>query len=278
MSEYDLLSINQVTTREQWSLRQAVEGYARHGIHAIAVWHDKLAETGSAEAARLLRDHDMTVTGYCVGGLLAEAGDDSAFQKCLDNNRRLIDEAAEIQARCVVFIGGGLPAQNNDLNAARERCLQGLDILLPHAKKAGMILALEPLHPMVCALRSCLTTLRQANDWCDQLGGGPELGIALDTYNVWWDPELEEQIARAGKHKRIVAFHVSDWLRDTRDLRVDRGMPGDGVIDIPRIRRLAEAAGYEGYREVEILSARDWWQRDADEVVQTVKARYREFI
>lgn len=276
MSDYERLAINQVTTREQWSLREAIEGYARHGIRGIAVWHDKLAEIGAGEAARLLRDHGMSVTGYCVGGLLAEAADGSAMQACLDYNRRLIDEAAEIQARCVVFIGGGLPAGSKDIDAARQRCLEGLDKLLPHAKRAGVTLGLEPLHPMVCALRSCLSTLRQANDWCDQLGAGAELGIALDTYNVWWDPELEAQIERAGK--RIVAFHVSDWLPDTRDLRLDRGMPGDGVIDIPKIRRMAEAAGYTGYREIEILSARDWWRRDPDEVVETVKARYANHI
>ena len=272
MSDLSRLSINQVTTREQWSLPEAIAGYARHGVHAMAVWIDKLAAVGAAEAARMLRDHDMTVTGYCAGGLIAEADSAQELQRILDNNRRYLDEAAEIQSRCLVFIGGGLPSGDRNLTDARKRCLEGVAELLPYAKSAGVTLALEPLHPMVCAFRSVLCTLGQANDWCDELNAGPELGIALDTYNTWWDPDLEAQIARAGE--RIVAFHVSDWLADTQDLRVDRGMPGDGVIDLQNFCKLVNAAGYQGAHEVEILSARDWWQRDPDEVVGIVKQRY----
>ena len=275
MSDYSRLSINQVTTREQWSLREAIEGYARHGIHAMAVWRDKMAEVGTKEAARMLQDHDMAVTGYCIGGLVTEP-DADAFQKRIDDNLRVIEEAAEIKTRCIVFLPGSLPEGSKDLAAARERSFEGLATLLPHAKAAGVTIALEPLHPMVCALRSCVVSLKQANDWCDQLNAGPELGIAFDTYNLWWEPELEQEIARAGK--RIVAFHVSDWLVDTRDIRLDRGMIGDGVIDIPQIRHWVEAAGYNGYREIEILSERDWWQRDPDEVVEVIKERYEEFV
>lgn len=275
MSDFSRLSINQVTTREQWSLREAIEGYARHGIHAMAVWHDKLAEVGVKQAAQMLQDHDMAVTGYCIGGLLTEP-DEDAFQKRIDDNRRIIDEAAEIKSRCIVFLPGSLAPGSKDLAAARERSLEGLATLLPHAKAAGVTIALEPLHPMVCALRSCVVSLKQANDWCDQLNAGAELGIAFDTYNLWWEPDLEQQIARAGK--RIVAFHVSDWLLDTRDIRLDRGMIGDGVIDIPQIRHWLEAAGYDGYREIEILSQRDWWQRDPDQVVEVIKQRYDEFV
>ncbi len=126
---------------------------------------------------------------------------------------------------------------------------------------------------MLCAARSVLTTLAMANDWCDRLGGGEELGIVIDVYNLWWDPQLEAEIARAGP--RIVALQLCDWLAETTDLRLDRGMPGDGVIDIPAIRQRVEAAGYTGCREIEIFSARDWWKRDPDEVVRTVKERYQ---
>ncbi|HXP78162.1 MAG TPA: TIM barrel protein, partial [Stellaceae bacterium] len=132
---------------------------------------------------------------------------------------------------------------------------------------------LEPLHPMICATRSVLSTIKLANEWCDALAAEDAVGIAVDTYAVWWDPELEAGIARAGK--RICAFHVSDWLPDTQDLRLDRGMMGDGVIDIPAIRRMVEAAGYTGQREVEIFSARNWWKRDADEVIRVIRERYQ---
>ncbi|MEM7033010.1 MAG: sugar phosphate isomerase/epimerase family protein [Chloroflexota bacterium] len=267
--------MNQFTTLEQWSLREAIEGYARHGIKGIAIVRDKLKEIGASEAARLLRDHDMTVTGYCIGGLLTDV-DDRKFQASLDDNKRVIDEAAEIQAACVTFVAGGLTDDSKDIEAARDRCLEGLQILLPYVKQAGIVLGLEPLHPMTSAYRSCLTTLRLANDWFEQLGGGSELGIVLDVYHVWWEPNLAEQIARATG--RIVAFHVSDWLADTQDIRLDRGMMGDGQIDIPGIRKLVEATGYTGYNEVEIFSARNWWQRDPDEVIEVTKERYLQFV
>jgi sugar phosphate isomerase/epimerase len=135
----------------------------------------------------------------------------------------------------------------------------------------GVKIALEPLHPMVCATRSVLSTVKLANAWCDSLGAEDIVGIAVDTYAVWWDPDIETEIARAGK--RICSFHVSDWLVDTQDLRLDRGMMGDGVIDLPALRRRVEAAGYDGYVEVEIFSQRNWWQRDPDEVIGVIKDR-----
>jgi sugar phosphate isomerase/epimerase len=273
MLDQALLSINQVTTREQWSLREAVEGYARQGVHGIAVWRDKMAEGGGVkEAVRLLEDNAMQVSGLCIGGMLSTS-DAVEFQEHLDDNRRAIEEAAAIKSRAIVFVAGGLPEGSRDLDRAYGQVLKGLSILLPEAKAAGVTLALEPLHPMIAATRSVLTTMKQANDWCDQLGDGPELGIAVDTYHLWWDPELEGQIARAGK--RIAAFHINDWLMDTQDLRLDRGMMGDGVIDIPKIRRWVEATGFKGHREVEIFSERNWWRKSGDEVVRVINERYQ---
>ena len=271
MSDFGRLAINQYTTLHQWSLPQAIEGYARYGVHTIGIVRDKLHEVGVAEARRLLKAHDMKVTCLCVGGLLTDS-DPNRFRANLDSTRRTIDEAAELEADCVVFVAGGLPEGSRDLPAARARCLEGLGEVLPYAKLAGVTVGLEPLHPMICAFRSCLSTLGQANDWIEALGAGPELGIVVDVYHVWWDPEMEREIERAAG--RIVSFHVCDWLMDTNDLRLDRGMMGDGVIDIRRIRRLVEATGYDGYREVEIFSERNWWRRDPDEVVEITKARY----
>jgi sugar phosphate isomerase/epimerase len=268
------LSINQVTTRDRWTLAQAIEGYARHGVQGITVWYDKLREIGADAAARRIRDSGLAVSGYCVGGILASA-DVAEGRTRLDENRRMIDEAAAIGSPCVVIIGGGLDQGDRDLPGARVRALERIAELVPHARGAGVVLALEPLHPMVCATRSVLTTLRQANDWCEALAADDAVGIAVDTYNVWWDPEVDAQIERAAG--RIAAFHVADWLVDTRDLRFDRGMPGDGVIDIPRLRSQVEAAGYQGQAEVEILST-SWWQRDPDEVVRLVVERSRTSI
>ena len=275
MSDYPQLSVNQATLREQCSLAEIVPLLARHGIHGVAVWRDKLHECGVKRGAQLLRDYNMTVTGYCVGGLLSDP-DPAVFEQSLDDNRRIIEEAAKINAQCVVFLAGGLAVGVKNIDAARDRALEGLSLLIPEARAAGVVLGLEPLHPMVCASRSVLSTMKAANDWRDQLEAPDVVGIVVDTYNVWWDPDLSQEIVRAGQ--AICAFHVADWLIDTGDLRLDRGMPGDGVIDIPGIRALVENAGYTGRREVEIFSQGNWWRRDPDEVLEIIKARYAHFI
>ena len=196
MSDFSKLAINQFTTLHQWSLPQAIEGYARNGVHAIGIVRDKLQEVGVTGAKRLLRAHDMTVTCICVGGLFTDV-EEERFRANLNSTRRVIDEAAELNAECVVLVAGGLPEGSRDLPAARARCLEGLAEVLPYAKSCGVTLALEPLHPMICAFRSCLSTLGQANDWIEALGAGPELGIVVDVYHVWWDPDMEREIERA---------------------------------------------------------------------------------
>jgi len=267
------LAINQATTMKQWTLREAVEGYAAKDIRGISVWRDKLAECGVDDAAKLLQDYGMTVTGLCRGGMFP-ANDDGGRQIAYDENRRAVDEAAAIDARCLVMVCGGLPDGSKDMADARKQVADGLERMLPYARDAGVPVAIEPLHPMTAADRACVNTLEQALDLCDALGDG--VGVAVDVYHVWWDPKLEGQIARAGS--RILGFHVCDWLVPTVDLVWDRGMIGDGVIDIPRIRGWVEAAGYRGFNEVEIFSERNWWQRDPEEVVDTCIERYAKYV
>jgi sugar phosphate isomerase/epimerase len=161
---------------------------------------------------------------------------------------------------------------SKDLRYSRDRIRESISIILPEARAAGVPLAIEPLHPMQAADRACINTLEQALDICDALGDG--IGVAVDVYHVWWDPKLEEQIARAGS-KRILAYHICDWLVPTRDLLNDRGMMGDGVIDLRKVRTWIEAAGYSGFHEVEIFSELDWWKRDPDEVLKTCRERHR---
>jgi sugar phosphate isomerase/epimerase len=264
------LAINQVTTKTQWNLREAIEGYAAAGVHGIAVWPDKLAECGVAEARRLLDDHGMTVTGYCRGGMFA-ATDPAELRRLHDENRRMLDEAAAIGARCLVCVVGGLPPGSRDLAGARARAEEELARLLSHAIAVGVPLGIEPLHPMLAAHASCINTLAQANDLCARLGTGS--GIVVDAHHVWWDPDLQAQVTRAAG--TIVAFHVSDWLVPADGIITGRGMMGDGVIELARIRRLVEAAFYDGYCEVEIMSPLDWWRRPGEEVVRTCIARYR---
>jgi len=264
------VSLNLATVRRQWKLPQAVEAAARHGFAGVAPWREMMQETGIAESARIFRTHDLRVTGYCRGGLFA-AGGRHKLQEIVDDNKRMIDEAAAIGAECIVVIGGGLAPGSRDLPDARKIFVEGLAATLPHARSCRVPLALEPMHPMYAADRGCITTLKEMLDIADALGNDG-LGVAIDTYHVWWDPELEAQIARAGK--RIISHHICDWLVPTKHLLTDRGMMGDGVIDFRSIRRMIEAAGFRGIQEVEIFSDY-WWNRPGDEVLATVIERFK---
>jgi sugar phosphate isomerase/epimerase len=268
----DGLSINLATVREQWDMRQAVEACLRHGITAIAPWRDQVQKIGLDEAARIVRDNGMRVTDLCRGGMFP-APDAAGRQRAVDDNKRAVDEAAALGAEALVLVVGGLPEGSRDIAGARAMVRDGLAAVLPHARAAGIPLAIEPLHPMYAADRACVNTLAQALDLCDELGEGT--GVAIDTYHVWWDPNLFAQIVRAGQGKRILAHHICDWLVPTRHMLLDRGMMGDGVIDFRPIRRAIEAAGYNGPQAVEILSE-TWWQHAGDEVLTTCIARYED--
>ena len=266
----DGLSINLATVREQWNLREAVEACARHGIRAVAPWREQVAAIGLEESARVIKGHGMRVTSYCRGGFFP-APDQAGRQKAIDDNKKAIDEAATIGADCLVLVVGGLPTGSRDIAGARAMVEEGIAAVLPHARASRVPLAIEPLHPMYAADRACVNTLGQALDMCARLGAGT--GVAVDVYHLWWDPDLAAQIARAGAEKRILAHHICDWLVPTRDMLLDRGMMGDGVIELKRIRKQIEAAGYSGPQEVEILSTQ-WWKRPGDEVLATCIERY----
>jgi sugar phosphate isomerase/epimerase len=263
------LSINLGTVRQQYDLKGAIEACVKLGITAISPWRDHVQSIGVAEAARIIKQNGMTLTGYCRGGLFA-ALDEAGRQAAIDDNRRMIDEAAAIGADCIVMIGGGLPKGSRDIKAARQMFADGMAAVLPHARAAKVPLAIEPLHPMTAADRGCISLLSEALDLCDALGEG--VGVAVDAYHLWWDPFLARDIARAGK--RILAHHICDWLVPTKDLVFDRGMMGDGVIDLPGLRRMVEAAGFHGHQEVEIFSAENWWKRPGEEVLRTCIERY----
>ena len=284
MPDPSLLSLNTATVRAKWRLGDIIAGCARHNIRGISPWRDQVAELGLKESARRIRDAGLTVSGLCRGGMFP-APDSKMRREARDDNRRAVDEALTLEAKCLVLVVGGLPKApdgtivSKDLPGAREMVRDGLGELLDYARSAGMPLAIEPLHPMYAAERACVNTMRQANDLCDELAGtnrGEGLGIAVDLYHVWWDPELRTQIERAASASpsRLLAFHICDWLVPTTDMLLDRGMMGDGVIDIPLVRSWMEEFGYHGMHEVEIFSQNNWWQRDPDEVLLTCKLRH----
>jgi sugar phosphate isomerase/epimerase len=268
------LALNTVTVRQQWSLRAAVEGCARHRIRGLGISAEKLADMTARDASRICRDH-----GLVVSSLVHDAGfpapDRRGRKAAVEGTLRAIEDAATLEARCLAIAAGGLPRGAKDLHGAREMIRDGVGEVLDHARSCGVALAIEPMHPMHAAERACVNTLAQALDLCDELDGSRSgaLGVMVDVHHVWWDPALESQIARAGD-KRLLGYQICDWVVPTADLLLDRGMMGDGVIDLPLIRGTMESAGYRGFHEVEILSQANWWRRDADEVLLTCKLRH----
>ncbi|MFF0308300.1 sugar phosphate isomerase/epimerase family protein [Streptosporangium sp. NPDC004379] len=272
------LSLNQWTTR-RWSVAEAVEGCVRHGVGAIGLWRQDVAAQGLDETVKLVADAGLRVSSLCRGGFLT-----SGDREALDDNRRAIDEAATLGAACLVMVVGGLPgvtpgepspAVDRDLAGARERVAGALAELVPYAAERGVRLALEPLHPMYCADRAVLSTLGQA---LDLAGPYPaeRVGVVVDTFHVWWDPQVLAQIARAGE--RIASYQVCDHLHPLpADVLLGRGVMGDGVIDFAPLTRAVAEAGYTGDIEVEIFNA-DVWAADPDEILARVKERFAELI
>jgi sugar phosphate isomerase/epimerase len=248
-----------------------VDACLSHGVTAISPWRDQVAAIGLAEAASIVRTNNLRVTGLCRGGMFP-ADTPAGRQTNIDDNMRAIDEAATLGADCLVLVVGGLAGLSKDIGGARQMVVDGIAAVLPHARASNVPLAIEPLHPMYAADRACVNTIDQALDMADQLGEG--VGVAIDVYHVWWDPNLAAAIARAGSEQRIFAHHICDWLVPTADMLLDRGMMGDGVIDLKGIRAMIEAAGYHGPQEVEIFSRDNWWKRPADEVVRTCVERF----
>jgi sugar phosphate isomerase/epimerase len=282
-SDHRWLSLNTATVRRQGDLVQIIDACARYGIRAIDPWRDQVAAVGLERAVRALRDAGLELSGYCRGGMFSS--DAARRGEVRDDNRRCVDEAKALGAPCIVLVVGGLPqysrpgsAASKDVAAARAQVDDGIAEMLEYAKQASMPLAIEPLHPAYAADRACVNTTKQALDICDRLDPARTgaLGVALDVYHIWWDPEVLAQIERAGKD-RLLAFHVCDWLVPTRDILNDRGMMGDGVIDIKRLRAAVEATGFAGYSEIEIFS-NDWWTKPMHEVLRTCIERHRTVV
>jgi sugar phosphate isomerase/epimerase len=260
------LSLNQITV-DQWTLPEVVEGCVRAGITTIAPWRERVAEVGLPVAARLIADAGLRVSSLCRGGFFPAASA-SERRRADDENRRAVDEAAALGTDLLVLVCG--PPLGRDLAQARAEIAAGIERLVPYAAEHGVRLGVEPLHPMMIAERSAIVTLGEALDLALRFDAD-QVGVVIDVYHVWWDPALEREIARAAG--RTLGFHVSDWLVPTAHLLQGRGMMGDGIIDVPRIRHLVDANGYEGPIEVEVIN-RDLWRLPGDELVALTCERF----
>jgi sugar phosphate isomerase/epimerase len=260
-------------TNKSWSLRQCIDEYTRAGVPGISVWRNVLESIGAKAAGKMLRDSGMQVPALVRGGFFTSQ-DAKARQAAIDVNRVCIDEAREIGAEMVVLVVGATPGMA--LSDARGQVLDGMAAILDHARASHVKLAIEPLHPMYAGDRSCINRMAEARHVCQHLADSI-IGIAVDVYHVWWDPDLEKEIALAGKQKTLFAFHVCDWRLDTRHLLTDRGLMGEGCIPLRQIRAWVEATGFTSFNEVEIFSEH-YWAMDQREYLKMITSAYIECV
>jgi sugar phosphate isomerase/epimerase len=267
------LSLNQRTTAS-WTLREAIDGCVTAGLSSIGVWREQLAEAGQANAVAWLAEAGLRVSTLCRGGFFT-ASDPVAIETAHAENLEALDEAATLGAATLCLVPGGLPAGDRDLRGARRRAAEAIEKLVPYAKQVGVSLGIEPMNPIYAADRGVVSTLGQALDIAEPYAVD-EVGIVLDTFHVWWDPDLQAQIARAGE--RIHSYQVCDWITPLPpDALLARGMMGDGHIDFATIGGWVRDAGYTGDIEVEIFNA-DIWATPGDEVLATMAKRYLELV
>jgi sugar phosphate isomerase/epimerase len=267
------LSLNQRTTAS-WSLPDAIKGCVDAGLGAIGIWREQLAEVGLGEARRLVAESGLRVSSLCRGGFFtaAEPGEAQAAEA---SNREAIEEAAALNAATLVLVAGGLPQGDRDLLAARDRAAQAIERLVPYAHELGVNLGIEPMNPIYAADRGVISTLAQALDIAERFDAA-DVGVVVDTFHLWWEPGVSEQLQRAGQ--RVVSYQISDWITPLPvDTLLARGMMGDGHIDFAAFTRSVASAGYRGDIEVEIFNA-DLWAAPPTKVVDTMAKRYLELV
>ena len=271
ITDLSRLCLHTVTTKP-WPLAMAARNYAAAGIRGITVWRDAAQNhpDGIKAAGHLCRGEGLEIVSYVRGGFFT-ARDGPGRQKAIDENKRIIDEAAELGAPLIVLVCGATPGQS--LFTSRAQISDALSAILPHARAQGVKLGIEPLHPMYADSRSAVNTMTQALDLALALQDD-HLGVTADVFHLWWDDRLESEIARCGREGKLFSFHICDWKNLPSDMLNDRGIMGEGVINVPEIRGWIEQTGFRGYAEVEIFSTR-YWAMDQGEFLQQIIAAYR---
>ena len=249
LTDLSKLCVHTLTTKP-WDLRECVENYNAAGIQGITIWRNVLENQNLIDAKKLFDDHNMEVVSIARGGFFPSI-EKSIRNKAIDDNLLAIEQAAAVGAPVIVLVCGADGKQS--LEKSREQIKEGIIKILPEAKAAGVKLAIEPLHPMYAGDRSAINTMAQANDLAEEINSD-FVGVAVDVYHLWWDDNLQQEIMRCGKNDNLFAFHVCDWNVPTTDFLNDRGLMGDGCINVPQIRSWVEKAGFKGYNEVEIFS------------------------
>jgi sugar phosphate isomerase/epimerase len=268
LNDFSKLCVHSITT-QPWSIEDAIENYAGQGIKGITVWRQDLEKRNPGQVRRIITEYDLDIVSLCRGGFFP-ALDQAQRAAAIDENYKAIDEASELGAPLLILVCGADPGQS--LSQSRQQIHHGIEKILPRAENYELKIAIEPLHPMYADDRSAINTLKQANDLCFTIDS-PYLGVAVDVYHLWWDPDLAAEIDRCGRMEKIFAFHISDWKTPTTHLLYDRGLMGEGCIPIKQIRAWVEQAGFKGFNEVEIFSNR-YWEMDQTIFLNEIKNAY----
>jgi len=268
LTDFSKLCVHTLTNKP-WNLKQCVENYHAAGIQGITIWRNVLEGQNLKECRQILDDHNMIVTGVARGGFFPSV-EKLKRKEAIDDNLLAIDQAAAVGAPVLVLVCGADRRQS--LEKSREQIKEGIIRILPEAKSAGVKLAIEPLHPMYAGDRSAINTLGQANNMAEEINSD-FVGVAVDVYHLWWDNNLHQEILRCGENGNLLAFHICDWNIPTIDFLNDRGLMGDGCINVPEIRAWAEKAGFNGYNEVEIFSDK-YWAMDQIQYIEKIKYAY----
>lgn len=255
-----------------WPVERVIDACAERGFGGIVFWRREIGKNAVA-IGRRAHAAGLTVAGLCRTPFLVGPLAPRPLSALMDDFHASIDMAAGLEAPVLTIVVGGVEPDTKGMAESLKRVGERVAAAAPYAAERGVSLALEPLNPVYGGDRSCLVTVRDAVDLCDWIGSA-NVGIAVDVYHVWWDTTLAGELARAGKH-RILGYHLCDWLAETRDVLLDRGMMGDGVADLKAIRAAVEGAGYSGLCEVEIFSANTWWKRDPGAVLDICIERFR---
>lgn len=268
--DFSKLCIHTITTKP-WNIEEAARNFSAAGVKGITVWRDALEGKNIKQTGDMLREHDLSIVSLCRGGFFP-GKELTTRKKAIDDNRKAIEEAAELGTSMLVLVCGADPSQS--LEESRKQIHDGIAEVLPEAATAGVKLTIEPLHPMYADSRSAINTLAQANDMAEALNS-PWVGVAVDVYHLWWDPFLEKEIKRCGENGNLSAFHICDWKTPTSDMLLDRGLMGEGCIHVRKIRSWVEDAGFDGFNEVEIFST-SYWKDDQSEFLKKILTAYKE--
>ncbi len=270
LTDLSRLCIHTITTRP-WNIEEAAKCYSAAGVKGITVWRDALENRDIRSTGEMLRNEGLRIVSLCRGGFFPYTNKHKRAV-AIDDNLRAIEEAHELGAPVIVLVCGADPGQS--LADSRTQIREGIETILPQAAAAGVKLAIEPLHPMYADTRSAINTLSQANDMATAINS-PTVGVAVDVYHLWWDPDLEKEIKRCGANNHLFTFHICDWNTPTTDQLFDRGLMGDGCIPVRQIRGWVEQTGFNGFYEVEVFSNK-YWSQDQSAYLAKIITAYKE--